>query len=685
MNWRIVRTIFLKELLDTFRDKRTLIAMIGVPVLLYPLLFIVGTQVTIVQQSRIEAQASRLALSGDGAEYVRGWLEGAEDVELSDAASPLDALASGAVDVVLEAPADTEDAAAGDGTAELVLHYDGAEARSRAARDRVRGVLSEVRNRLVEERIEKAGLASTFAQPLDIDSKDAAPPAKSTGSLLGTVLPLIMVVMLGVGAFYPAVDLTAGEKERGTFETLLSTPVSKLEIVGGKFLTVFTLSIVTGTLNLASMVATVVFQLSQVFSARGEDSPFELAIEIPPQTALTILMVLIPLAFFIAAVMMTVALLARSFREAQNYVSPFFIAIVLPAGATSIPGVELDRVTQFIPIANVSLLCRDLLMGTVEPESAFFVFVSTAVYALLALVVAAWMFQREDVVLSQESIAPLTWDRKNLSPSDVPTPGIALGIFGIVMLLIFYAGTALQSWRLHGGLALTQFAVILSPVLAALWYGKVNIRRTLNLRLPSAFAVAGTVLIGVAWTVLSIEVSLVQSRLLHPPRELAELSSRLFDLSALPGGLLTLIAIVAISPAICEEALFRGVLLSGLRSRLGPTLTILMVGLLFGAFHLSFYRFVPTALSGILFTYLVIRTGSIVCSALAHFTLNALAILVETKHLPGQIDDSLAGLDPATDHLPAAWIAAALVVFVAGLAVVELSARRGSGRLALDD
>jgi sodium transport system permease protein len=686
MNWRIVRTIFFKELLDTFRDKRTLIAMIGVPIVLYPVLFIVGTQVTIVQQTRIEGQTSRLALTGDGAAYVREWLADAEGISLEIVAdSVMEALAHGDIDAVVEAPAETEGAASGDGTAQIVLHYDGAEARSRAARDRVGDVLNDVRARLIEERLERAGLAETFARPLEIESKDAAPPAKSTGSVLGTILPLIMVVMLGVGAFYPAVDLTAGEKERGTFETLLSTPVSKLEIVCGKFLTVFMLSIVTGTLNLASMIATVLFQLSQFFSARPEQS-FELTIEIPPQTALTILLVLIPLAFFIAAVMMTVALVARSFREAQNYVSPFFIAIVLPAGAPSIPGVELDRVTQFIPIANVSLLCRDLLMGTVNGEAAFFVFVSTAVYALLALVVAAWMFQREDVVLSQEAVAPLTWDRANLPPSQAPTPGVALGIFGVVMLLIFYAGTALQGWRLHAGLALTQYAVILLPVLFAIWYGKFNARSTLNLRMPTPMDVAGTAFVALAWPVLMIEIGFIQSRFLKVPEEFAILSEKLFDIGGLPGGVFMLLLIVAVSPAICEEALFRGVLLSALRGRLPAWATVLGVGLLFGAFHLSFYRLVPTALSGIVFTYLVLRTGSIVCSAVAHFALNGLAILLETENLPGSIVEPLKSLDPATDHVPAGWLAIAFVAFAVGIAIVELESRRKkSHAFALDD
>jgi len=409
VKFRRVRTIFFKELLDTFRDRRTLIAMIGVPVVLYPTLFIAATQVTLLQQSRMEAQASRVAVTGPGAGRVAGWLEEDESIRVVETETPGDALAAGRVDLHARVEAGFDAAIDGSGTAKVVLEFDAAEARSREALNRVVDVLHEARDRLIARRISGAGLPETFAKPLSFESENVAPPEKSTGSMLGSILPLVIVVMLGVGAFYPAVDLTAGEKERGTFETLLSTPATKLEIVSGKFLAVWTLSMLTGLLNLASMTATFLFQLSQIAASMEDRLP---AIEIPPQTLGLVFLMLIPLALFISAAMMAVALLARSFREAQNYVSPFFLAIVLPASAAAFPGAQLSPSTQFIPIANVSLLFRDLLIGKMAAEMAVFVFLSTAVYAMLALLLAAWMFQREEVVLASGSGAALSLNRR---------------------------------------------------------------------------------------------------------------------------------------------------------------------------------------------------------------------------------------------------------------------------------
>ncbi len=676
MSWYMVRTIMLKELLDTFRDRRTLVAMIGVPIVLYPAIFIVATQAALLQQSRMNDMVSRVAVRGPGAEIVASWLADPKQFERVDGAADDASLNNGTLDAIVEAPGDVASTLAANGRAELVIRYDTAEPRSREARERLFDTFEKTRDRLVAERVARAGLAETFTKPLSVKEENVAPPAKSTGSILGTVLPLIMVVMLGVGAFYPAVDLTAGEKERGTFETLLSTPATKLEIVTGKFLTVFSLSMLTGALNLASMLATLWFQLTQVFNANPGSELGQVVIKVPPEAALTILAILVPLAFFISALMMTVALLARSFREAQNYVSPFFIAIVLPATVVAIPSVSLDGVTQFIPITNVALLFRDLLIGKDSADLAFIVFISTAIYALLALLLAAWMFQREDVVLSQEGVIPITFDRSTITPSAVPSPGFALATFAFVMLLIFYAGSALQSWRMHAGVALTQYLLILAPVLLMLWYGKIQRRTALSLRVPSPAAVGGSLLAGVGWVVLSIQIGVYLQRLMKTPEELEIVARKLFELDTLPGGVWTLLAIVAISPAICEESLFRGVILSSLKDRLPNWATIGVVGLLFGLFHLSVYKVIPTALSGAFFAYLVLRSGSIVCSAIAHALLNGLAILLETNHLPEVITSSLQGIDIEHNGLPFTWNVVGVALFVAGIVLVEWDSRR---------
>ena len=675
MKARVVRTIFFKEMLDTFRDRRTLIAMVGVPVVLYPALFILATQATLMQQSRMDKTRAKVAVAGEDASEIMGWLSADEKIEVVHSDEPLADLEAGNLDAVVTVPAGVAETLEAGGTAEIEIAYDAAEVVSREASDRLDGVLRKARDAWIQERIENAGLAETFAKPLKLNWENVAPPSKATGSILGTILPLLMVVMLGVGAFYPAVDLTAGEKERGTFETLLSTPTSKMEIVFGKFFAVFTLSMLTGLLNLASMIATLLFQLTQIMNA-AEGSDFALDIsDIPPQTFAVILLVLIPLSLFISAMMMTVALLAHSFKEAQNYVTPFFMALIVPASVVAIPGVELTPGTQFIPVGNVSLLFRDLMMGKATLDEVFIVFLVTTVYALIALVIATWMFQREEVILSEESGIPLTFNRDRIEARELPTLGTSLGIFAVVMLLIFYGATYVQSRHLHLGLLATQYAVILAPVLLALWYVKADLKSTLNLRPPPRGAALGTLMMAPAWVVISIQIGLYHNRVLPAPPELMELAEDLFAVSDLPGGVWTLLFIVAVSPAICEEVLFRGVLLSGFRQRLPQWVAILAVGILFGFFQLSIYRLVPTGLTGIFFTYLVIRSGSIYLAMFAHFVLNGLSILIETGNLPFFVMDYLENTNIEESGLPLWVVGTAIFLFAAGVLVMEMDAR----------
>lgn len=678
MNARVIRTIFFKELLDTFRDRRTIIAMVGVPVLLYPALFLLAAQVTLIQRSKMDETISRIGVTGEDASRIEEWLGDHSKLELIEFDDPEGALASGELDAVVRAEGGVDAVLAADGTVTIEVAYDAAEPSSREASNRVEDVLLKVRAALLEERVAAEGLAESFAKPLSLKWENVAPPSKSAGSILGSILPVIMVIMLGVGAFYPAVDLTAGEKERGTFETLLSTPTSKLEIVFGKFLAVFTLSLFTGLLNLASMIAVLVFQLTQILAA-SEQSNFNLDLSaIPPGTIFVILLILIPLALFISAMMMTVALLARSFKEAQNYVTPFFLAIILPASIVAIPGTELSAATQFLPVGNVSLLFRDLMMGKAGLEMIFVVFLSTAVYALMALVVATWIFQREEVILSEESGIPITLRRSTIEPRDTPTLGTSLGIFAVIMVFIFYAGSYVQTRNLHSGLVITQFGLILAPILFALWYMKADFVQSLNLRRPNLGAIAATLLMAPAWVVISIQAGVYHNKVLPAPPELLEVAEKLFDIETVPGGVWGLLFIVALSPAICEEALFRGVIVAGFRKRLPQWAVILGVGILFGLFHLSIYRLVPTALTGIFFTYLAVRTGSIFLPVAAHFVLNGLSILIETGNVPGFVIEFLENGNIDEAGLPLWLIAGAAGIFAAGLIVLEITRRKDS-------
>lgn len=642
MRLRLVSTILRKELLDTVRDKRTLVMMLGVPILLYPTLLILGFQVALIQHERLEESESLVAViagpqtqareyAEDAVDLIANRLAAAPRIQVVDAPNPERRLREGRLDAVVVVHGAELPAPELPGSISVEILFDATEFASQEASARVNDALRALSEQLLSLRLMARGLDRAFIEPVRLDRRDVASPTKSTGVLLGMLLPIIMVVMLALGAFYPAVDLTAGEKERGTFETLLATPIGKAEIIAGKFLAVFLLAMLTGLLNLASMAGTFLVLLGQLSGFLEEQIRFEIVL--PPLAIPSMIVVMIPLALFISAVMMSAAVLARSFKEAQNYLTPVFLAITLPVFVAAMPGVKLTPGAAVLPIANVVLLFKELLTGEVRLDAVVLVFGVTTLYAALALALATRIFQREEVILSEDAGLPLSWRRNDFAPRAALSPGGAFALFFIVILLMFYAGNAIADWDLAWGIAATQWALLLAPCLLLLWFFRVRFREALYLRLPRPLHLAGAVLLGAGWVFFMIQLAVWQQRALPMPAPIAEHFNEIFrTLGA--GNVWLLLFLLALSPAICEEVVCRGAMLSGFRSRMGPVASVALSGLLFAALHLSVHRFLTTALTGFLLGFLVLRTRSLLTGVLVHFLNNALALLLHLQLVP---------------------------------------------------
>jgi sodium transport system permease protein len=192
---------------------------------------------------------------------------------------------------------------------------------------------------------------------------------------------------------YPAIDLAAGEKERGTMETLLTAPVSRFQILLGKFAVV----VLTGILSaLVSMVGIYV-AVRQV-----REIPQELMQAImgllDVQTVLLVFSLLLPLTVFFAAFLLSLSIFAKSYKEAQSLISPLTILIILPVLVGIMPGIELDTVTAMIPVLNVSLATKEIIAGTVKPALLAEVYASLIVLAALSLWGCARWFEREETI-----------------------------------------------------------------------------------------------------------------------------------------------------------------------------------------------------------------------------------------------------------------------------------------------
>lgn len=407
MNWRYTLTVYLKELKDSLRDRRTVISMIVVPTLIMPLLtFGVGyIAVKVVKQARKEV-ASIVVLGGADSPAVVAALKASPRLRIVRTTDDWKQRIS---DKKIRAAVKIPDGfaaalAAGAAPDVVVYNYEG-ELKSGFAAREIETVLRKLRDESVEKQLAARGLPASLIEPFKLKRQNVAPPEKVGGNMLGGFVPYIIIILCFTGAMYPAMDLTAGEKERGTMETLLCSPVARVDIVMGKFLMVLTGSLGAMILSLVSMglsftVAGGLFaggaRTAAAQAASGQGA--SLIPMIDPLGVLGVLTMILPAAVLFSAVIFTVALFAKSYKEAQSYVAPLIFVVIMPAILGMLPGIELNARLALVPILNLSLVCREMLSGVWHWSYIGLIFGSTCVYAGVALALAVRMFNRESVI-----------------------------------------------------------------------------------------------------------------------------------------------------------------------------------------------------------------------------------------------------------------------------------------------
>lgn len=388
--------VYFKELRDLLRDKRTIISMVVIPVLVIPVLMLAIGGISVAMVKKAQAQIPKVMILGEeNAPEIAAELRSLTNINVVAASADYTNLISNKkIRAAVEIPVRfTEALKSGEKTEVKVYVYEG-EIKSQFGARALRDFFAEYRTQTVSNRLAQHDLSPGILTPFEISQQNVAPPKKVSGNLIGGIIPYIIILMSLTGAMYPAMDLTAGEKERGTIETLLCSPASRLDLVLGKFLMVLTAAMATTFLSLSSMGTS--FIAATAYLGRKEGFKFPLEIDIPALFMVFVMM--LPLAVFFSALLMVLALFARSYKEAQSYVSPLMIVVIMPAVASLIPGVELSASLSFVPILNVSLASKAILSGTYEWGYLVLILFSSTFYAGLALWAAVKLFQREEVM-----------------------------------------------------------------------------------------------------------------------------------------------------------------------------------------------------------------------------------------------------------------------------------------------
>lgn len=282
------------------------------------------------------------------------------------------------------------------GQDQIVIFIDTTREASSIAGEKITTVLDRLKLEQVKTSLRGLGVSEQVLDPFKIKSTNVAPAKKMAGYILGSVLGYTVLLLMFTGGMYPAIDMTAGEKERHTLEPLLASPASREEIILGKILTATTASFMTALLTIASLLVAI----QTLGLGRGGAELEQLVSRAAPDagTVALVLLTLVPTALFAASVMIAIALFARGFKEAQSLLTPVVMAVVVPAVISLLPGLELNVGLALIPIFNVSQLIKEIVLGEYSRLSFLIAFASNVFYALLAFWISVRIFKTESVL-----------------------------------------------------------------------------------------------------------------------------------------------------------------------------------------------------------------------------------------------------------------------------------------------
>jgi len=621
-----IKTLVRKEILDILRDKKTLIVMVVVPILLYPAI-IIG--MVFVMNYVMQA--------GESGEYVAAYAERYEErarklievyeenkdeigVELSFL--PVAAHQKNAQKDRYDAWIRFEENIEDESMMIMVVEYTSTDQDSAYTEQALQKLADIYRDKRLAEKLAEEGLSEEFLYPVQYSASDSVTVSESAGMNIGGSVGMMLVVTILLGAFYPAIDATTGEKERGTLETLLTLPVTNFQMIMSKYIAVSFFACVTAVLSLLSLGGSILFLISSV-AANTSDSLGGLELAGFVKWIPLLLVVMIVTALLITAICMCFCIFAKSFKEANNYVTPVMLIIMFAAMVGMIPSVQLDYNTALIPIVNVSLLMKQVLAQNMSlPLTGITIGVNLGC-SILIIWVLARMYDSENVLFCDgfQSFR-LFQKRSEIKEGTVPGTGDMLLGVTVLFLLIIYIGTAVSVRSVFGGTLVNQLLILGVP-LFLVWYMKSDVKSLFSLKAPALKHVLGGLVLYIGVFLLMLVASVLLMQVF--PESTQNIQQSYTELLKQPFALIILVT--AVMPAVGEELFFRGFLFGSMRQRYGIFWGILISSLIFGAFHMSLVKLLPTAMLGACFAYIGWVSGSIYIGMLLHFLNNMVSML----------------------------------------------------------
>ncbi|HMO15956.1 MAG TPA: ABC transporter permease subunit/CPBP intramembrane protease [Pirellulaceae bacterium] len=706
-------TLAFKELRETLRDRRTLMTLLLMPVLVYPLMGLVLQGFFLPSFAHSEAKFGYLVVLDTEQDYLnfqlslptnRRYAITTASPRLPDLLEPNgqspqksgpaledyepleyvllehldlknrpksieDAVSSGVADVGVKLVQHSSE------FTEWTLIVRDGSANSQHAAETVQLFLTE-RNLLVAREMLQR-LRVPFSNRVGFSQESVASTMPATISIVA-IIPLILTLMTLTGAVYPAIDLTAGERERGTLESLIAAPLPRMRILAGKLVAVIVVALLTAFLNITGMLTTLwVFQMERLLFPDGG---------LRLMAFVNLFLLLIVFAGFFSSVLLAVTSFARSFKEGQAYVIPVMLLAIGPSLLSLKPDLNINGMLAVAPLVNIVLLAREVLLGSATLGSTIVVLGSTTIYSILAITFAARIFGTDSVLYGSSG----SW--KDLVSLPSQAQSVASESTAMLCLALLVPGTFLWNGliaRMRDFGVEVQFPLIVLGLvlifgvipLAITTFRRVRIVSGYALYRPHFLVLIAAVLLGIGLGPLLSQVIIESLRLqewwfgesnnealVSAAREQVAKWKLIPAFFLLPG--------LSIVPGIVEELFFRGCLFQSLRQRFRPWTVILMTAIIFGLFHLitagslGLSRFLPTMAMGIVLGYVCYRSGSVIPCMVLHSLHNLLTVSIVYY----REDLAAAGwIDAEAESIPVTVLVCGAVASIVGFFLLKIS------------
>ncbi len=618
MSIRKTIIVFRKELLDLFRDKRTIITSIVVPIILYPLIMI-GFNSLMLRQTAILQEQDVVVYIEDQADNdyshtVIGGLTEADNIHIyheEDDSVVLfnKKIVQAIVTINIQDESDFP-------YLDITITYNRVDENSQLAFSFVKEALRDLEEDLVVGRLHKLDISENILRAIDIKDDNIASESQTLGLILSKILPYFLILISISGSAVAAIDLVAGEKERGTLETLLVSAAQRIDLVMGKYLAVITIALLTVVLNLASIF----FSFTHIMSQTAAEA---VHMEIPIGNILLIFILMFPMIVFFSSLLLSLSTYSRNMKEGYSYMQPIMIVAMLFSLVSTLPAIQNNFLFTLIPVINVSLMTRDILTGNFDLYLFLSTLFSTIFLVALGILFSIKLFSKETVLFrtSEEGSMFRSKKEKNWALSS----NFAILFFLAILMLFYYFGISWQAQDLESGLIKTLVLLVLIPPLIVIKLGKLNLKKVLRLNLTNPVNIPLALIMAVPLFILMSILTQVINLFFPIPGEYLEAMQEMLFFEG--RSIWYLFFLIALLPGICEEVMFRGYFVKAFENK-GMWNSIILSGILFGVLHLDIYRLIPVSILGIWMGYLVIKTNSIVIPIIAHTANNAIVLLL---------------------------------------------------------